>query len=92
MSASIHRSQILLPEPSNASREFVNLGGSTLAYVRAARSEDVADICPEARALAPGQIVFILCAADGTPILVTDSHASAIEGATHEKLQAVSLH
>jgi len=92
MSASIHRSSILLPDRKIASSDFANLGGCTLAYVRVARSEDVAGFCPEAPLLAPGQDVFVLCAADGSPILVTDTRESALEGAAHEKLQAVSLH
>jgi hypothetical protein len=37
----------------------------------------VAHFCPEAPVLAPGQQVFVLFAADGTPILVTDSLESA---------------
>jgi hypothetical protein len=92
MSASIHRSSILRPRQSALSGDFANLGGGTFAYVRAARSEDVAFFCPEAPMLAPNQNVFVLCAADGTPILVTDTRESAIKGATQEKLQAVSLH
>lgn len=71
---------------------FAILGGSRLAYVKAARSEDVAFICPEAPLLAPGQQVFVLHAADGTPILVTDSRAAAITNAQNEQLEAVSVH
>lgn len=92
MSASIHRSSVLSSKRNDAVRDFATMGGSTLAYVRAARSEDVASFCPEAPALAPGQDVFVLCAADGTPILVTDTRESAIANAAQEKLETVSLH
>jgi hypothetical protein len=71
---------------------FAILGGSRLAYVKVARSEDIAFICPEAPLLAPGQQVFVLHAADGTPILVTDSRAAAVANARNEQLEAVSLH
>lgn len=78
--------------PQMTSEAFANLGGSRFAYVKAARSEDVAFICPDAPLLAPGQRVFVLHAADGTPILVTDSRDAAIANAASEQLEAVSLH
>lgn len=90
MSASIHRSSILSSKRNDVVRDFAAMGASTLAYVRVARSEDVASFCPEAPA--PGQDVFVLCAADGTPILVTDTRESAIANAEQEKLETVSLH
>jgi len=65
---------------------------SRLVYVRSLRSEDVADFCPEAPLLAPGQWVFVLYASDGTPILVTDTRESAIANAESEELETVSLH
>ena len=89
MSASFHRQPAPLPL---SPEEFAILAGSRLAYVRPARSEDVAGFCPDAPMLAPGQIVFVLHAADGTPILVTDSLESAKANAEQESLEAVSLH
>lgn len=88
MSASIFRT----PAASLSAHELAILGGSRLAYVRVARSEDVAFFCPEAPLLAPGRDVYVLCAADGTPILVTDTRESAIANAESEQLEAVSLH
>jgi hypothetical protein len=88
MSASISRSSAVSLSP----HELAILGGSRLAYVRVARSEDVALFCPEAPMLAPGRDVYVLCAADGTPILVTDTRESAIANAESEQLEAVSLH
>ena len=87
MSASVNKAA-----PITSASEFAALGGSRLAYVRAARSEDVAYFCPEAPMLAPGQQVFVLYAADGTPILVTDSHEAAIANAEQEDLETVSVH
>ena len=88
MSASFNRT----PAIAMSQRDFAILAGSRLAYVRQARSEDVAHFCPEAPVLAPGQEVFVLFAADGTPILVTDSLESAKANAEHERLEAVSIH
>jgi hypothetical protein len=88
MSASIHRQSSI----TISDRDLAVLAGSRLAYVRQARSEDVASFCPEAPMLAPGQDVFVLYGADGTPILVTDSMESAKANAEQESLEAVSLH
>lgn len=89
MSASVSRQPAALPM---SEKDFAILSGSRLAYVRVARSEDVAFFCPEAPLLAPGREVFVLHAADGTPILVTDTRESAIISAENEQLEAVSLH
>jgi len=88
MSASVSRSAAI----TMSEKDFAILAGSRLAYVRQARSEDVASFCPEAPVLAPGQDVFVLYAADGTPILVTDSLESAKFNAEQESLEAVSIH
>jgi len=81
------------PIPARMSTEaFAALGAGRFAYVKAARSEDIAFLCPDAPLLAAGQDVFVLHAADGTPILVTDSREAAIANAASEHLEAVSLH
>ena len=86
MSASVTRHRPM------SSQEFAILGGSRMAYVRPARSEDVAFMCEDAPMLKPGQQVYVLHAADGTPILITDSLEAAIANAETEQLQTVSLH
>lgn len=71
--------------------DFTVLGAGSLASVKAARSEDVAIMCPDAPIPAPGQDVFVLYAADGTPILVTDTRDAALAHAAGKELEAVSL-
>ncbi len=71
MSASFARRPAVV---AMSARDFATLAWRHLAYVRVARSEDVGFFCPEAPLLAPGRDVFVLYAADGTPILVTNSH------------------
>jgi hypothetical protein len=75
-----------------SARDFARLAWRRLAYVRVARSEDLGFFCPEAPLLAPGRDVFVLFTADGTPILVTDSHESAVANASSEELEALSVH
>jgi hypothetical protein len=68
------------------------LGGGKIAYVKAIRSEDVKRLFPQAPQLAPGTQLFALHAADGTPIVITDSRESAVANAWSHELEAVSVH
>jgi hypothetical protein len=68
------------------------LGGGKIAYVKAIRSEDVHRLFPQAPELEPGMRLFSLHAADGTPIMVTDSRESAVANAWDHELETVSVH
>ncbi len=72
--------------------QFAHLGGGSLAYVRAIRSDDVARLFPQAPALQPGLQLFALLGADGTPIMLTDSRDAALANALQQELQTVSVH
>jgi hypothetical protein len=71
---------------------FAHLGGGRIAYVKPIRSEDVNTLFPQAPQLEPGMQLFSLHAADGTPILVTDSREAAIANAFTHELETVSVH
>lgn len=71
---------------------FAVFGGSRIAYIKEVRSEDVAVLYPEAPPLVPGQRVFALHAADGTPIVLAESRASAMEDAREFQLETLSVH
>jgi hypothetical protein len=68
------------------------LGGGKIAYVKAIRSEDVPAMFPQAPQLQPGMRLFALHAADGTPIMLTDSREAAIANAWSQELETVSVH
>jgi hypothetical protein len=68
------------------------LGGGKIAYVKSIRSEDVPILFPQAPQIAPGLKLFSLHAADGTPIMLTDSREAAIANAWSQELEAVSVH
>ena len=68
------------------------LGGGRIAYVKTIRSEDVQKQFPEAPELAPGKLLYALHAADGTPIMLTDSREAAIANAWSQELETVSVH
>ena len=68
------------------------MGGGKIAYVKAIRSEDVHSLYPQAPEMQAGMRLFALHAADGTPILVTDSREAAIANAMTHELETVSVH
>ncbi len=72
--------------------QFAHLGGGSLAYVREIRSEDVSRLFPQAPPVKPGLQLFALLAADGTPIVVTDTRDAALANAYANELTMVSVH
>ena len=71
---------------------FAVLGGGQVAYVREIKSEEVKTLFPQAPMIAPGTKLYSLHAADGTPIIVTDSREAALANAREHELDTVSLH
>ena len=71
---------------------LAHLGDGRLAYVKPIRSEDVANMFPQAPQIAPGTMLFALHAADGTPIMLTDTREAALANAWSHELEAVSVH
>ena len=85
--------QNYLPNESVITQEALAiLGGGKIAYIKEIRSEDVPALFPQAPALAPGMQLFALHAADGTPIMLTDSREAAVANAWSQELETVSLH
>jgi hypothetical protein len=83
----------IVASESNVSLEsLATMGEGHIAYVKQIRSEDVPDLFPQAPRIAPGLKLFALHAADGTPIMLTDSREAAIANAWSHELQAVSVH
>ncbi len=73
---------------------LAHLGDGRIAYVKTIRSEDVSALFPQAEVpeMAPGQTLFALHAADGTPIMLTDSREAALANAWSQELEMVSVH
>jgi hypothetical protein len=71
---------------------LAHMGDGQIAYVKAIRSEDVAELFPQAPEIAPGIELFALHAADGTPILLTDTREAALANAWSQELETVSVH
>lgn len=71
---------------------LAQLGDGEIAYVKSIRSEDVAKLFPQAPKIAPGVKLFSLHAADGTPMMLTDSREAALANAWSNELEPVSVH
>ena len=71
---------------------LAHLGDGQIAYVKTVLSEDVRKLFPQAPQIAPGVRLFSLHAADGTPIMLTDSREAAIANAWSQELETVSVH
>ena len=83
---------VVATEPRVSLEALATLGEGHIAYVKQIRSEDVPGLFPQAPILSPGLKLFALHAADGTPIMLTDSREAAIANAWSNELQAVSVH
>jgi hypothetical protein len=81
-----------LSRPLLTNEQLASLGGGRVAYLKLIRSEDVSRLFPAAPAIQPGLQLFALLAADGTPIIVTDSRDAAVANAMSQELEMVSLH
>jgi hypothetical protein len=71
---------------------LAQMGDGEIAYVKTIRSEDVPALFPQAPEIAPGLKLFALHAADGTPIMLTDTREAAIANAWSQELEMVSVH
>ena len=71
---------------------LAHLGDGRIAYVKTILSEDVKTLFPQAPQIAPGVKLFSLHAADGTPIMLTDTREAAIANAWSQELETVSVH
>lgn len=87
----VHENKVALDTAMTA-EQFAHLGGGHVAYVKAIRSDDVQRMFPQAPAIQPGLQLFALLAADGSPIMLTDSRDAAIANAWEHELHTVSLH
>jgi hypothetical protein len=83
---------VISRQPNISADALAHLGDGEIAYVRTIRSEDVPAMFPQAPEIAPGLKLYALHAADGTPIMVTDSREAAVANAWSHELQTVSVH
>jgi hypothetical protein len=78
--------------PLMSPRAFAEYGCNVVGYVRQMRSEEAVVLYPQAPSLIPGLTVFVLHAADGTPLCITDSFEEAAGDARGSSLEPVRVH
>ena len=90
MSSDLNRTEMKQGEMSPEA--LAHLADGQIAYVKTIRSEDVHTLFPQVPEIQPGLKLFALHAADGTPIMLTDSREAAVANAMSQQLEMVSVH
>jgi hypothetical protein len=78
--------QVMSPE------SFAALGGGEVAYVRPLNAEEARGLFPQMPQVTPHLELWALLAADGTPIMLSDSREAVVMNAQEHDLEMVSLH
>ena len=79
------------PDEVDSIKHFVFVAGPR-APLRQAENTGVCAGNPQAPELEPGMALYALHAADGTPIMVTDTREAAVANAITHELETVSVH
>jgi hypothetical protein len=90
MSSDLNRT--VMKQSEISPEALAHLGDGQIAYVKTIRSEDVHTLFPQVPEIQPGLKLFALHAADGTPIMLTDSREAAVANAISQQLETVSVH
>ena len=88
----INSNKIPTTEPVLTDDQLAHLGDGRVAYVKAMKGSEVQRLFPQVGAVQPSITLYALLAADGSPILLTDSRETALANAWEQNLQPVSLH
>ena len=71
---------------------FAVLGGGKIAYIRSLNGAEAKGMFPDLPDVAADLQLWALLAADGTPIMLSDSREAAVMNAHENDLEAVSIH
>jgi len=81
-----------LPAPPMSMSELAQLGGGKVAYIKVMTHDEAKELFPAVENLPEGIDLFSLHAADGTPLILTDSRQAAIGHALGDELEIASVH
>jgi hypothetical protein len=79
-------------EPVISPEALARLDGRRIAYLKQIRSEEISSLFPQIPEIGPGFCLFALLAADGTPVMITNTREAAIASARDNQLELVSVH
>ena len=83
---------VKIPQAPISTHELAAMGGGKIAYVRAMRGDELCRLFPQAPAMPADQHIYLLLAADGSPLVIADSAQAALANAWDNDLVTVSLH
>lgn len=88
------KTETAVPDTAMTIEQFAHLGAGQVAYVKPMLSEDVQKAFPQVQVqgVQPGMQLFALLAANGMPLMLTDSREAAVANAWENQLQTVSVH
>lgn len=72
--------------------ELALMGEGEVAYIRQISSEEINERFPLEQKLEPGQSLWALFSADGTPIYLSDDRTSTFFRAAEDDLSPATLH
>jgi hypothetical protein len=80
------------PVPVMSMTELARLGGGKVAYIKVMTHDEAKELFPAVEGLPTGIDLYALHAADGTPLVLTDSHQAAVGHAIGDELEIASVH
>ncbi|MBX9589289.1 MAG: DUF1150 domain-containing protein [Hyphomonadaceae bacterium] len=80
------------PVPVMSMTELAKLGGGKVAYIKVMTHDEARQLFPAVEGLPAGIDLYALHAADGTPLVLTDSHQAAVGHAMGDELEIASVH
>ena len=78
--------------PLMSMRELAKLGDGKVAYIKVMTYDEAQELFPTIEEMPTGADLFSLHAADGTPLLITDSKLSAVGHAIGDELEIAQVH
>ena len=72
-----------------ASEDFAALGNDFIAYMREIPGAELADLLPQDTDLEEDRTYWVLFAADGQPLMVSDQSTELLNGAFYNDLEAI---
>lgn len=85
------RKVVTPPVPVMSMTELARLGGGKVAYIKVMSHDEAKQLFPTVEGLPTGIDLYALHAADGTPLVLTDSHQAALGHAMGDELEIAAV-
>ncbi len=85
------RKVVTPPVPVMSMTELAKLGGGKVAYIKVMSHDEAKQLFPAVEGLPTGIDLYALHAADGTPLVLTDSHQAALGHAMGDELEIAAI-